>query len=551
MAKLVNSANFASPTSYNFKGITINSLISSIISAFHFHSSNHFDVDPPPRSIYQKVSKLEDALNLFDEMSQRTPLPSVIYFTQLLNCVTKMKHFSHSIHLFKRICSLGLPVNEYTTSIAIKCCCHLSRTNDGFALLGFCFRRSIVPNVFIFSTLLDGLILEDRILEAERFFKKLIKQKLCEPNVVMYSTMIKGLCKIGNNAIAISLLRLMDERGCKPNLVVYSTIIDSLCKDQMIDDAFKLFKEMVFQKRIAPNVITYSSLISGLSKLNQWDEVYKMLKEMEDYRISPDVHTYSILVDAFCKEGRVKDAETVINVMIEKGKVPDIVTYSSLIDGYCLRGEMTKAKTVFDSMVFKGIIPNVVTYNSLLNGYSKSLKVDEALQMYSEMPRIGLKPNTITYNTMLQGLFRAGRCGVARKLFDEMRAQGLVPDEMTYGIVLEGLCNNHLVEDAISLFNLMGSLGDAKQLFLKMGESGCSPNSVTYNVLLQGYLKNKHYVDVEMLLQEMEGRGYSLDVSTISLLIDSIAAGSLGTTISKLIGKLVPKEFRDSPKFAT
>ncbi|PWA75194.1 tetratricopeptide-like helical domain-containing protein [Artemisia annua] len=249
------------------------------------------------------------------------------------------------------MCALRVHVSHYTIGIAIKCFCHLYRTNDAFALLVFCFRRSIVPDVFIFSALLDGLILEDRILEAEIFFKKLIKrQKLCEPNVVMYSTMIKGLCKIGNNVIAIQLLRLMDERSCRPNSL-----------QRQNDDAFKLFKQMVFQKRISPDVITYSSLIDGLCGLARWEEASKMLQEMLDVGISPNVQTFTILVDAFCKEGKVQEAEQVIGIMIKNGIVSNIVTYNTLIDGYCLRGEMSKAKTIFDSMVFRGLVPNVVS----------------------------------------------------------------------------------------------------------------------------------------------------------------------------------------------
>ncbi|KAJ0803088.1 putative tetratricopeptide-like helical domain superfamily [Helianthus annuus] len=206
------------------------------------------------RSTLHNITNLNHALNLFDEMSQRRPLPSVVKFTQLLHLVTKMKHFSSSLHLFNQMCFLGVPVNEYSMSIAIKCCCQLNRTNDGFAVLGSCFRRAIPPDVYIFSALLDGLVLEDRILEAEMLFKKLVKQKLCEPNVVMYNTMIKGLCKFGNNVTALALLRLMEQKNCKPDIFTYNTIIDSLCRDKLIDDAFKLFKEMLFEKGILPDV---------------------------------------------------------------------------------------------------------------------------------------------------------------------------------------------------------------------------------------------------------------------------------------------------------
>ncbi|PWA77826.1 tetratricopeptide-like helical domain-containing protein [Artemisia annua] len=533
------------------------------------------------------------SLNLFDQMSQRQSFPSVIKFNQLLlGVVTKMKHFSHSLDLFKRMCALRVPVDDYTMNIAINCCCHLSCTNEGFAVFGFFLKRGIRPDAWTFSTLLNGLVREDRILEAEIFFKKLIKDKICEPNVVMYSTMIKGLCKIGNNVIAIQLLRLMVERGCKPNVVTYSNIIDSLCKDKMIDDAFKLFKEMVFQKGISPNVITYNSLIDGLCKLRRREEASKMLKEMLDGGISPDVQTFSILVDAFCKDGKVKEAEDFINIMLQRGIVPNTVTYNSLIDGYCLRGEMTKAKTTFDSLVLRGLVPDIFTCNSLLNGYCKSSKIDEAMYMFHEIAKKGLEPDVVTYSTMIQGLFAVRRCSDARKLFDEMLAKCQLPNECTYQILIEGLCYNHQVEEALSMFqssgdsklkaniivyNILidgarkcgkldiakvlfqdlthrglqpnvrtytvminvfceqGQLSDAKQLFLKMTESGCLPDNVAYRNLLQGYLRNKHYYDVGMLLHEMDGRQYTLDVSTLSLLLDRIASGSLDATLLEVI----------------
>ncbi|KAJ0860153.1 putative tetratricopeptide-like helical domain superfamily [Helianthus annuus] len=210
--------SLTTPLSSSRLGLEFIPHFTSLASLLHSTSFSN-NGDRPLLSRYQKLTSLDDAFNLFDEMTQRRPLPSVIKFNQLLSAVTKMNHFSSCLHLFKQMCVVGVPVDAYSMNIAIRCCCQMSRTNnDGFALLASCFRRAVVPNVFVFSTLLDGLILEDRIIEAERLFKKLIKHRLCEPNVVTYNTMIKGLCKFGNNDIAIGLLRLMDERGSKPDI---------------------------------------------------------------------------------------------------------------------------------------------------------------------------------------------------------------------------------------------------------------------------------------------------------------------------------------------
>lgn len=256
--------------------------------------------------------------------------------------------------------------------IAIQCYCELQHTKHSFTILGCCFKQGIVlPRVSTYNTILEGFINENKTHEAERLFKKLFNknQLLCEPDISTYNTMIEGLCKVGNNFIAIALLRLMDGRGgcCKPDVVSYNTIIDSLCNDVgvMIDDAFKLFNEMVFLKGIRPDVVTYNSLIYAFSKLGRWDTVCEMLKQMEDESISLDMKTCNIIVDTLCKQDNLKAAEAVFLMMIESDEyLPDIVTCNSLIDGYCSRRQMSKALELFHMLETMDLEPNILPTTS-------------------------------------------------------------------------------------------------------------------------------------------------------------------------------------------
>ncbi|KAL0388082.1 UNVERIFIED_CONTAM: putative pentatricopeptide repeat-containing protein, mitochondrial [Sesamum radiatum] len=166
-------------------------------------------------------------------MLRMRPQPSVVQFTKLLNIIVKMKQYPVALYLFDEMCKWGIPINEYTLTIVINCYCLLNRVDFGFAILGSFFKRGYEPCVTTFTTLIKGQFLDDRVIEAEKLFKKLLTLKLCEPDEVMVLTVINGLCKGGHTLTAYELLGLFEKTSFKPDVKSYTTVIDSLCKDRM------------------------------------------------------------------------------------------------------------------------------------------------------------------------------------------------------------------------------------------------------------------------------------------------------------------------------
>ena len=95
---------------------------------------------------------------------------------------------------------LGIPVGEYTLNILISRFCRWNRVDYGFAILGSFFKLGYAQTVTTFNTLISGFILEDYTVEL---FTKLINEDNFKPNEVTYTTIINGLCKIGNTPVAI------------------------------------------------------------------------------------------------------------------------------------------------------------------------------------------------------------------------------------------------------------------------------------------------------------------------------------------------------------
>ncbi|XP_031125415.1 pentatricopeptide repeat-containing protein At1g62670, mitochondrial-like isoform X3 [Ipomoea triloba] len=542
-------------------------------------SSNHNNssVSMNQSKFKKSCNDLDDALKLFHQMAHTRPLPCVIHFNKLLCRIVKLKRYSVVVSLFQEMRIMGIPISVRTINILVDVYCRSSRVDCGFCLLGVVFKCGFEFNVVTFTTLIKGLFMDNKIVEAIGLFKKLVRENVYKVDQITYGTVINGLCKAGHTQNALDLLVVMQKEGPKPDTIAYNTVIDSLCKDRMVDQALGLLSEMI-ERGVPPNIFTYTSLIQGLCNFNRWKEVTKVMNEMVLHNVYPGVYIFNILADALCKEGKLESAETIIQIMIQRNIYPDVVTYNALVEGYCLQGRMDEVRKVFGRMVESGIQPDVMTYNTLINGYCKIKEMDEAVHLFCEIPH----PNVVTYNTMLQGLFLVGRCSAALELFQEMLVAGHKPNFYTSNVLLSGLCYNGLVEEAISVYHKLdrngngshvydrividrvckigrlniarhvfngliskgrrlavstytaminglcreGFLDEALELLRKMEKNDCLPNAWTYNVILQEFVRQKKCHEANLLLDEMVGKGISPNEHTLFFINNLIALKS-------------------------
>nr|GLL49850.1 pentatricopeptide repeat-containing protein At1g62914, mitochondrial-like [Ipomoea trifida] len=476
------------------------------------------------QSKFKKSSNdLDDALNVFHQMAHTRPLPCVIHFNKLLCRILKLKRYSVVVSLFQEMRIKGIPISVRTINILVDVYCRSSRVDCGFCLLGVVFKCGFEFNVVTFTTLIKGLFLDNKIVEAIGLFKKLVRENVYKVDQITYGTVINGLCKAGHTQNALDLLIVMQKEGPKPDTIAYNTIM--------------------IQRNIYPDVVTYNALVEG-----------------------------------YCLQGRMDEVRKVFGRMVESGIQPDVMTYNTLINGYCKIKEVDEARKVFGRMVESGIQPNVMTYNTLINGYCKIKEMDEAVHLFCEIPH----PNVVTYNTMLQGLFLVGRCCAALELFQEMLVAGHKPNFYTSNVLLSGLCYNGFVEEAISVYHKLdrngngshvydrividrvckigrlniarhvfngliskgrrlavstynaminglcreGFLDEALELLRKMEKNDCLPNAWTYNVILQEFVREKKCHEANLLLDEMVGKGISPNEHTLFFINNLIALKS-------------------------
>nr|XP_011462244.1 PREDICTED: pentatricopeptide repeat-containing protein At1g62670, mitochondrial-like [Fragaria vesca subsp. vesca] len=452
---------------------------------------------------------------------------------------------------------VGIALDDaYSLSIMMNCYFNMKQTVLGLSVFGKFVKLGFQPTAITYNTLMNGFVVNNQVPEAERIFTKYFEAGQCEPTVVSFTILIKGLCKVGNNSAAVCLLTKMHQNGFAPNTVSYNTVIDGLCKSSEIDEASRLFREMI-DRGVIPDVYTYTSLIQGLCVEGLHFQVSVLWTEMVRQGVKLNVFTFSAMIDSLCKEKKVKEAQALLGMMIIGGQQPNVVTFNSLIYGFCLLREMERAKKLFGQLVEKGSIVNVRTCNIMIHGYCQTKEVDLAYQIFmymncyeifKNMTCWALVPDTITYNTMIDGLYKAGRMGEAQKLTSEMRERGLPQDLQTFNIILHGLCTNNQLSAAVEMLRGMeadntvdivtyntiiealckaGDMECAMHFFSDLSLKGVRPDGFTYNMLIRGFIHKNEGSKAYNLVMEMLKRGYSGEQMTLDLIQLKVKDGSI------------------------
>jgi pentatricopeptide repeat protein len=173
-------------------------------------SPNQFLQSVRDRCRSRSLRNLDDALPLFHRMLRIYPLPSLVDFNQLLGAIARTMHHSTVISLIQEMEMSGIAPDACTLRIMTNCFYHLSRVDFGFSMLARILKLGFQPDSVILTTLVKGLCIQGRIVEAVKLANKMEKIGY-NPNTITYGTLMNGLCKIGETRVAIGLLRKMEE----------------------------------------------------------------------------------------------------------------------------------------------------------------------------------------------------------------------------------------------------------------------------------------------------------------------------------------------------
>merc|ERR1719446_951038 len=168
----------------------------------------------------------------------------------------------------------------------------------------------------------------------------------------------------------------------EPDIVTYSTIVKGYCNSGSLDRALEIFKDMQSDGKFTPDEVLFNSLLDGCAKEHRPNEALKLLDDMRSTGVTPSNYTLSMVVKLMGRCRRLNQAFTIIeDVSREYGLKVNIQVYTCLIQACFNNRQPAKAVALHDQIISEGLMPDEMTYSALVKGCLQAGRVDHAVRM--------------------------------------------------------------------------------------------------------------------------------------------------------------------------
>jgi pentatricopeptide repeat protein len=254
-----------------------------------------------PEGAYDLIHQMQEDANCSGALN------SVIYCS-VLKGFTREKNMTRALAVYEEICKAGIELSIVMYNTLIDACAR-------------CCRMELVPK-----------ILED------------MKTHGAMPNLITYSTMLKGHCQNGDVQTAFALLEEMKkEVGLKPDEIMYNSLLDGCAQNSLVEQGLRLLEEMQCEG-VKPSNFTLSILVKLMNRARRLDQAFSLVEEItKKYNFQPNVHVYANLVQACCSNQDLRRGVGVLETMVQKRVTPDSRTYTILVRSSISRGLFDQA----------------------------------------------------------------------------------------------------------------------------------------------------------------------------------------------------------------
>lgn len=266
---------------------------------------------------YGVAGMIDNAVATYNQMTDFSTPRSTLSFNALLSACINSKAYDRVPIYFNEFSEkFGLVPDKFSYGMLIKAHCEMESPEKAKETLSEMERKGVEVEAVSFSTILHGLYKIGRVDEAEAFWDEMVKEKGIKLDAGSYNV---RLSHIRNNPESLkALIEEMQNEGINPDPISYNYLITSYCVNGMMNEAEKVYADLLQTKGVRPNAATYRTMVFHSCKAGRYVRAYRIFKLSVKVGKIPDFNTLKYLVKGLTEKGRMVEAKAMVRTMNKK-----------------------------------------------------------------------------------------------------------------------------------------------------------------------------------------------------------------------------------------
>ncbi|KAJ6827998.1 putative pentatricopeptide repeat-containing protein [Iris pallida] len=255
-----------------------------------------------------RLGDIAAARDLFDTMPERDS----ISWNSMIAGYARFKKYECAIEMFKRMVGSRFRPTELTIVSVLGACAETGSMEIGREIHDYLRDNNFTVDGFVGNALLDMYAKSGDLKMARRVF-----DEMGWKHVTSWNSMIVALAVHGHCDESLKLFSKLDQ---EPNSVTFLGVLLACSHMGLVEEGREFFRRMVEDYKIEPNIKHYGCMVDMFSRTGMVDEAFKMIKEMP-MKANSVIWTTFLGACKLC--GDVELAETAFRELGEIGSLTD------------------------------------------------------------------------------------------------------------------------------------------------------------------------------------------------------------------------------------
>merc|ERR1719460_1015470 len=207
---------------------------------------------------YGQAGDISRVLKVWDEMGEQRRQANAVTYGCMIDACVKCGHMEKAMEIFYDMKKRRKHRNTILYTTLIKGCGLEKDLRTALTLFREMRDEGVPYNTITYNSIIDVCIKCSDVQTAEELLREMLTPgNNLEPDLITYSTLLKGYCHVGDLDKALQVAETIKACGLKCDELVYNTLMDGCVKANDLSAGVGLFAEMA-QSGMKPSSITHS-----------------------------------------------------------------------------------------------------------------------------------------------------------------------------------------------------------------------------------------------------------------------------------------------------